>query len=78
MEHPIANWNDFSSNIIQKDVFFQVTSNFLNDEEQTNIGLARLGPEGKKSSNRVTKKSNQHCGRYFQTGLPKRKGKTKN
>ena len=35
MEHPNATWNDFSTHIIQKDVSFQVSSTFLNDEEQT-------------------------------------------
>ena len=32
MEHPNATWNDFSTPISQKDVSFQVSSNFLNDE----------------------------------------------
>ena len=40
MEHPNANWNGFSTHIIQKDVSFQVSSNFLNDEEQTKAELA--------------------------------------
>ena len=47
MEHPNATWNDFSTHIIQKDVFFQVSSNFLNDEEQTKAELASLGQEMK-------------------------------
>ena len=29
MEHPNATWNDFSTHIIQKDVSFQVSSNFF-------------------------------------------------
>ena len=40
MEHPNATWNDFSTHIIQKDVSFQVSLNFLNDEEQTKAALA--------------------------------------
>ena len=47
MEHPNATWNDFSTHIIQKDVSLQVSSNFLNDEEQTKAELASLGPEMK-------------------------------
>ena len=35
MEKPNATWNDFSTRIIQRDISFQVSSDFLNDEEQT-------------------------------------------
>ena len=47
MEYPHATWNDFSTRIIQKDVSYQVSSNFLNDEEQTKFQLASLGQEMK-------------------------------
>ena len=47
MENPNATWNDFSTRIIQRDVPFQVSSNFLNDEEQTTAQLATLGQEMK-------------------------------
>ena len=47
MEHPNATWNNHSAHIIQKDVSFQVSSNFLNDEEQTKAELASLGKEMK-------------------------------
>ena len=47
MEHPNATWNDFSTRIIQRDVSYQVFSNFLNDEEQTKVQLASLGKEMK-------------------------------
>ena len=47
MEHPNATWNDFSTRIIQRDVSYQVSSNFLNDEEQTKVQLASLGQEMK-------------------------------
>ena len=45
MEHPNATWNDFSTRIIQRDVSYQVSSNFLNDEEQTKVQMASLGQE---------------------------------
>ena len=45
MEHPNATQNDFSTRIIQRDVSYQVSSNFLNDDEQTKIQMASLGPE---------------------------------
>ena len=47
MEHANATWNDFSTRIIQKDVSYQVSSNFLNDEEQTKIQMASLGQQMK-------------------------------
>ena len=47
MENPNAKWNDFSTRIIQRDVSFQVSSNFLNDEEQTKVQMATLGQEMK-------------------------------
>ena len=47
MENPNATWNDFSTRIIQTDVSFQVSSNFLNDEEQTKAQMATLGQEMK-------------------------------
>ena len=43
MEHPNTTWNDFSTRIIERDVSYQVSSNFLNDEEQTKVQLASLG-----------------------------------
>ena len=47
MENPNATWNGFSARIIQRDVSFQVSSNFLNDEEQTKAQMATLGQEMK-------------------------------
>ena len=47
MENPNATWNDFSTRIIQRDVSFQVSFNFLNDEEQTKAQMATLGQEMK-------------------------------
>ena len=45
MENPNATWNDFSTRIKQKDVSFQVSYIFLNDEGQTNAHMATLGEE---------------------------------
>ena len=47
MENPNATWNDFSTRIIQRDVSFQVSSNFLNDKDQTKEQMATLGQEMK-------------------------------
>ena len=47
MEHPNATWSDFSAGIIQRDVSYQVSSNILNDEEQTKVQLASLGQQMK-------------------------------
>ena len=47
MENPNATWNDFSIRIIQRDVSYQVSSIFRNDEEQTKFQLAPLGKEMK-------------------------------
>ena len=47
MKNPNATSNDFSTRIIQRDVSFQVSSNFLNDEEQTKAQMATLGQEMK-------------------------------
>ena len=49
MENPSATWNEFSTRIIQRDVSFQVSSNFLIDEEQTKAQMATLGQEMKNS-----------------------------
>ena len=45
MENPNATWNCFSTRILHRDVFFQVCSTFLNDEEQTKAQMATLGQE---------------------------------
>ena len=45
MEHTNPAWNDFSTHIIQEDVSFQVSSVFLNHEEQTKAELATLSQE---------------------------------
>ena len=47
MENANATWNDSSTRIIQRDVSFQVPSNFLNDEGQTKAQMATLGQEMK-------------------------------
>ena len=47
MENPKATWNYFSTRIIHRDVSFQVSSNVLNDEEQTKAQMATLGQKMK-------------------------------
>ena len=47
MEYPNGTWNNFSTRIKQRDVSYQVSSKFLNDEEQTKIQMASLGQEMK-------------------------------
>ena len=45
MEHPNATWNDFSTVLINKDVTHQVSTSFLNDEEQNKVKMSSLGHE---------------------------------
>ena len=45
VEHPNASWNDFSTHLIIKDVSYQVSTGFLNDEEQNKAQLASLGQD---------------------------------
>ena len=45
MEHPNATWKDFSTHLINKDVSYQVSTSFLNDEEQNKAQKASLGQE---------------------------------
>ena len=56
MEAPNATWNDFSTKIIEADVSFQDSSNFLNDEEQTTAKLATLGQEMKNLGSELQKR----------------------
>ena len=43
MEHPNATWTDFSSHLINKDVSYQISISFLNDEEQNKVRTASFG-----------------------------------
>ena len=45
MEQPNASWNEFSTHLINKDVSYKVSTNFLNDEEQNKVQMASLGQE---------------------------------
>ena len=45
MEHPNATWNDFSTYLINKDVSYQVSTSFLNNEEKNKVQKASLGQE---------------------------------
>ena len=45
IEHPNATWNDFSTHLKNKDVSYQVSTSFLNDEQQNKAQMASLGQE---------------------------------
>ena len=47
LENPNSSWNHFSTRIKQRDVSFQISSNFLNEEEQTKALMATLGRDMK-------------------------------
>ena len=47
MEHPNGNWNDFSTHLIINDVSYQVSTGFLNHEEENKAQMASLGQEFK-------------------------------
>ena len=53
MEHPNATWNDFSIHLNNKDVSYQVSTSFLNDEEQNKAQMASLGQELKNLGNEL-------------------------
>ena len=40
MEHPNATWKDFSTRPINNDVSYQVSTSFLNGEEQNKVQMA--------------------------------------
>ena len=45
MEHPNATCNNFSTHLINKDVSYQVSTSFLNDEKQNKAQRASFGQE---------------------------------
>ena len=47
MERRNATWNDFSTHLFNKDVSYQVSNSFLNDEEQNKAQMASLRQEVK-------------------------------
>ena len=47
MEHPNATWNGFLILLINKDVSYQVSTSFLNDEERNMAQMASLGQDSK-------------------------------
>ena len=51
MEHPNATWNDFSTHLVIKDVSYQISTSFRNDEEQNKAQMSSLGQELKKPTN---------------------------
>ena len=47
MEYPKATWSYFPIRKIQRNVFLQVSSNFLNNDEETKLHMDKLGREMK-------------------------------
>ena len=45
LEHPNATCNDFSTHLVKKDVSYQVSTSFLNDQEPNKSQMASLGQE---------------------------------
>ena len=45
VEHPYAAWNELSTHLFNKDVKYQVSTSFLNDEEQHKAQITSLGHE---------------------------------
>ena len=45
MEHSNATWNDFSTHLINKNVSYQVSTSFLNEEERNKAQMASKGQE---------------------------------
>ena len=54
MEHPNASRSDFSTHLVNKDVSYQVSTSFLNDEEQNKAQMASLGQEMKNLRTELT------------------------
>ena len=74
MENANATWNDFSTRILQRDLSFQVSSNFLNDEEQTKAQMATLGQEMENLRSELQEHRVSALERTAQTGAPNQKG----
>ena len=75
MENPNAAWNDFSTSIIQRDVSFQVSSKFLNDEEQTKAQMVTLGQEMKNLRSELQEHRVNAVERKSRTVDPNQKGR---
>ena len=80
MQNPNATWNDISTQIIQRDVSFQVSSNFFNNEEQTKAKIATLGQELKNLRSEVQERrvnAVEGCPRTVDRSQKGRKNATK-
>ena len=75
MENPNAVWIDFSTRVTQRDVSFQVSSNFLNDEEQTKTQMAILGQEVENLTNDLQEHRVNAVEGYPRTVDPKQKAR---
>ena len=65
----------FFTRLIQRDVSFQVSSNFLNDEEQTNVQMATLGQEMKNLRSELQEHRVNAVERNSRTVDPNQKGR---
>ena len=72
MENPNATWNEFSTGIIQRDVSYQVSSNFLNQDEQTKVQLVSLGQELKNLRSKLQNIESTHWKTHDNPILSKR------
>ena len=75
MENPNATWMEFSTRIIQRDVSFQVSSNFLNDEERTKAQMATLGQEIRNPKSKVQEHRVKAVERTTRPTDPNQKGR---
>ena len=75
MEKPNAAWNDFCTRKFQRDVSFQVSSNFLIDEQQTKAQMATLGQEMKNLRSELQVHRVDAVERNPRTVDPKQKGR---
>ena len=55
MEHPNATWNALSTHLINKNIFYQVSTSFISDEEQNEAQMASLGQELKTLRSKLKK-----------------------
>ena len=55
MEHQNSTWNDFSTKLNNKGVSYQVSTNYLSDEEQNEVQMSSLGHEIKNLSTELKK-----------------------
>ena len=77
VENPNATWNESSTRLIQRDVSFQVSSNFLIEEQQTKAQMATLGQEMENLRSELQEHRVNAVGRTTRPVDPSEKGKQK-